>query len=49
VAGKSARANSTSHPVKGWLCYDVANYAQIGGFAVNLIVLWLGFEMRFGL
>lgn len=29
--------------------YDVANYAQIGGFALNLIVLWMGFEMGFGL
>lgn len=29
--------------------YDAANYAQIGGFAVNLLTLWVGFEMRLGL
>src|ERR1041385_8821924 len=29
--------------------YDAVNYAQIGSFVVNLLMLWLGFELRFGL
>jgi len=29
--------------------YDVSNYAAIGGFAVNLLVLWLGFKCQWGL
>jgi O-antigen/teichoic acid export membrane protein len=29
--------------------YDVSNYSQIGGFIANLLILWIGFEMRLGL
>ena len=29
--------------------YDMCNYASMGGFAVNLLVLWLGFKHGLGL
>jgi O-antigen/teichoic acid export membrane protein len=29
--------------------YDIYNYANIGGFVVNLFTLWLGFECHWGL
>ena len=29
--------------------YDVSNYAAIGGFAANLLVLWLSFKCQWGL
>jgi O-antigen/teichoic acid export membrane protein len=29
--------------------YDVSNYANLGGFALNLIALWLSFHFRLGL
>ena len=29
--------------------YDASNYSQIAGLVVNLLVLWLGFEMHLGL
>ena len=29
--------------------YDICNYASMGGFVVNLLVLWLGFKYQMGL
>jgi O-antigen/teichoic acid export membrane protein len=29
--------------------FDIANYAQLGGFAVGLVTLWIGFEAGLGI
>lgn len=49
LSGMAFAARIFSFILQAHQRYDIGNYSQIGGFALHLLALWIGFEMNLGL